>query len=156
MGIIIPLKKLSSLSQSLKKGRKAIVLAGGCFDILHPGHVIFLEKAKKAGDILIVLLESDQKIRNLKGDKRPVHNQIERAIVLKALQSVDYIIPISFIETERDYDQLISRIKPDIIAATYKDSNAKHHLRVAKLIGAKLKYVTKMIGKHSTTAILNR
>ena len=63
-----------------------IVLVGGCFDILHLGHVVFLEKAKKEGDVLVVLLESDEKVRFLKGKGRPVHTQSERAEILSALK----------------------------------------------------------------------
>ncbi len=137
-----------------KKG-KLKVLVGGCFDILHPGHVIFLEKAKAAGDKLIVLLESDQKVRQLKGVNRPVHNQKERAKVLSALRFVDSVICLPFMENESDYDKLILKIKPDIIAATKGYLNIKNYRRTANLVGAKLKYVTRVVGNHSSTRILN-
>lgn len=139
----------------MKAGRKT-VLVGGCFDVLHPGHVIFLEKAKQAGDILIVLLESDKKVRELKGVKRPVHTQKERALVLSSLRSVDKVIPLPYMKDEKSYDRLILKIKPDIIAATKGDSNIIHHQRAAKLSGAKIKIVTKVIGNHSTSNILER
>lgn len=131
-----------------------MVLVGGCFDILHPGHVIFLQKAKKAGDLLVVILESDQKVRLLKGERRPVHNQKERAIILSALTFVDFIVLLPFIKQDQDYDEQIKKIKPDIIAATDGISNY-HHQRVAKLVGAKLKYVTKIVGNHSSSRILS-
>ncbi len=134
---------------------KTVVLVGGCFDVLHPGHVIFLQKAKEEGDILIVLLESDQKIRKLKGLKRPVHTQIERTQILLALKSVDQVIPLKFMETEKEYDEIVLKIKPDIIATTAGHPNAHHYQRTAKLVGAKLKYVTKMVGDYSSTKILN-
>ena len=146
----------------LKNQGKKIVLVGGCFDVLHPGHVIFLEKAKKCGDKLIVLLESDEKVKKLKGlpagrqgVKRPVHNQDERAQVLLALKSVDEVIKLPFIEAEEDYDEIIRKIKPDIIAAAKGYKNSHHHKRSAKKIGAKIKYVTKIIGNHSTSRILD-
>lgn len=138
------------------KGRKKTVLVGGCFDVLHPGHVIFLAKAKKAGDKLIVLLESDQKVRELKGVKRPVHTQKERALVLAALRSVDKVIPLPYMNDEKSYDQLILKIKPDIIAATRGDKNSLHHQRTARFSGAKIKFVTKIVGNHSTSRILDR
>lgn len=134
----------------------SIVLVGGCFDVLHPGHVIFLEKAKRYGDKLVVLLESDEKVKKLKGIKRPVHNQKERAKVLMALRSVDLVIPLPFMETAKEYDDLILKIKPDVICATKGHPSAHHYQRTAKLSGAKLKYVTKMIGNHSTSRILAR
>lgn len=136
-----------------REGRK-IVLVGGCFDILHPGHVFFLKEAKKAGDILIVLLESDKKVRELKGLNRPVQTQKDRAKVLSALRYVDRVICLPFIEHEFQYDQLIAKIKPDIIALTRGYPN-HYHKRTADLVGAKLKYVTGVVGRYSTTSLLN-
>lgn len=134
---------------------KTIVLVGGCFDVLHPGHVIFLEKAKKVGDVLVVLLESDERVRKLKGIKRPVHSQKERAEVLSALKSVDHVVSLPNIEREEQYDEIVGKIKPDIIAAVEGDPNVNYHKRSAKKVGAKIKYVTKMIDSYSTSRILN-
>lgn len=132
-----------------------IVLVGGCFDVLHPGHVIFLEKAKRAGDSLVVLLESDKKVRQLKGPGRPVHNQKMRSKMLSALRAVDRVISLPFIEKARQYDEIIAGIKPHVIALTTGYGGDRYHKRSAKLAGAKIKYVTKMIGNHSTSRILN-
>ena len=137
-----------------KKKREKIVLVGGCFDVLHPGHVIFLEKAKKAGDFLIVLLESDEKIKQLKGQNRPFFNQKERAVLLKGLKSVDQIIMLPFMKTDLDYEKVIKKLKPDIIAVTRGTPDNYHKKRIAKLIGARLQYVTKIIGNYSTTRVL--
>lgn len=131
-----------------------IVLVGGCFDILHPGHVIFLKKAKQVGDKLIVLLESDEKIRKLKGSGRPIHKQKERAILLKALKFVDEVILLPYIDKEIDYDKYIQKIKPDIIATTLGDPYIKYKKRSAKKVGAKLKCVTKRIENYSTSQLV--
>lgn len=133
---------------------KKTVLVGGCFDILHPGHVIFLEKAKSAGHFLIVLLESDEKVRQLKGPKRPVHTQKERAKILQALDCVDRVVCLPFIENDSEYDLIIKKIKPDIIAVSSGYGNVNHHRRSAKLVGAKLKFVTAKIGNYSSSKIL--
>lgn len=133
---------------------KKIVLVGGCFDVLHPGHVIFLEKAKKAGDSLVVLLESDEKVKRLKGVRRPVHTQAERSKVLLALKSVDSVIKVPYTKSEKDYDEIIRSVKPHIIALT-KGSDNKNHINAAKRLGIKIKYVTNIIGKHSTSRILD-
>lgn len=135
---------------------KKIVLVGGCFDVLHPGHVIFLQKAKACGDKLVVLLESDKKIKKLKGATRPVHGQKERAMILKALKFVDKVIMLPYIKDDAEYEAIIRKIKPDVIAATYGALDNYHKERIAKLIGAKLKYVTKIIGNYSTSNILYR
>lgn len=155
MAPIISVSQIAKIVQSIKKRQKSIVLVGGCFDVLHPGHVIFLEKAKAAGDYLIVLLESDQKIKQLKGVNRPVHNQKERAKVLAALRPVDLVVVIPMME-DKDYDQLISKIKPDVIAATLGYGDLSHHQRSARSVGAELKYVTKMISRYSTSQILKK
>ena len=147
--------RIGSLCNRLKKQGKVIVLVGGCFDLLHPGHVIFLEKAKKAGDSLIVLLESDEKIKAIKGINRPVHSQAERAKVLSALRPVDYIVVLPFLKNDLEYDRLILKIKPDIVAATSGSENIRHYRRAAKLSGAKLKFVTKTINGHSTSSLID-
>ena len=134
---------------------KKVVLVGGCFDVLHPGHVIFLEKAKKAGEKLVVLLESDKKVRLLKGPNRPVHTQKDRAKILKSLKYIDQVINLPFIEKESEYDRVIKKIKPNIIATTYGYPDISHYQRAAKLVGAKLKYVTNIYGHHSSSRIIN-
>lgn len=146
--------RLSSISKILQKltGKK-IVVVGGCFDVLHPGHIIFLQKAKKAGDILIVLLESDEKIKKIKGVNRPVHNQHERSLVLSAIAYVDYIIELPDLKNDEGYDRILLKINPHIIAAT-EGIDDFYHKRTANLSGAKLKYVTKIIGEYSTSKII--
>lgn len=156
MAEIISINKINSLCRNLKKQGKVIVLAGGCFDVLHPGHVIFLEKAKSVGDILIVLLESDQSVKKLKGKDRPVHSQKMRAKVLSALEAVDFVLLLPTATSQEIYEQTIDQIKPDIIAITKGYADIKYHKRSAKMTGAKLVYVTNMIGNFSTSRILNR
>lgn len=133
---------------------KKVVLVGGCFDVLHPGHIVFLQKAKRVGDFLVVLLESDKKIRKLKGQNRPFFNQKERAIVLKALKVVDQIILLPYLKNDAEYEAIIKKIKPDVIAATAGAFDNYHKEKVAKIVGAELKYVTKIVGNYSTTNIL--
>lgn len=151
MAKIISIKQITKVH---KKGKK-IVLVGGCFDILHPGHITFLEKSKKLGDLLVVLLESDQKVRVLKGANRPVHVQAERAKILQALRCVDFVVMLPLIKDEKWYDLLIQAIKPDIIAVTKGYGNINHHTRIARFLGIKLKYVTSVIGKYSSSRIIN-
>lgn len=151
---ILTVKQAEKLSADLHVRHKSIVLAGGCFDVLHPGHVIFLERAKKAGDYLLLLLESDEKIRQIKGEKRPVHNRKERALILSSISFVDFIVCMPFLKTDLEYDELILKIKPDIIAATKGDKQIAHKKRAAGKAGAGLVFVTKMVGRYSTSRIL--
>lgn len=152
MGSILKINEVSKLNNL--KGNKKTVLVGGCFDIVHPGHLLFLEKAKRVGNYLIVLLENDEKIKQTKGINRPVHNQSERAKVLANLTMVDYIVMLPFMDTEKQYDELIEKIKPDVIATTKGLADNHHKIRAAKLSGAKLKYVTSLIGDYSTSSLI--
>lgn len=155
MAKIISISRIGIITKTLKKQGKKFVLIGGCFDILHPGHVIFLEKAKKWGDFLIVLLESDEKVKKLKGPNRPVHTQKMRAKVLSALQAVDYVVMLPAMEHNSEYDDLVRSIRPNVIAATAKDTNITYHQRAANLVGAKLKLVTPVVGDYSTSSLIS-
>jgi len=150
--MVLSSEQVSKLAKTLK-GKK-IVLVGGCFDVIHPGHIIFLEKAKEQGDVLVVLLESDKAVRKIKGIKRPYHNQDDRAQVLSSLKSVDYVVTLPFFKSDSSYEELIKKIKPDMICATSGYGDTSHHERIAKKIGAKIKFVTRKIGNHSTSRIL--
>jgi len=133
-------------SQELEKflpgeGKGRIVLVGGCFDILHIGHVRFLSEAKGMGDYLIVLLESDKKVKDLKGKNRPVFIQSERAEMLSALRSVDLVVVLPMMEDDRDYSNLVKKIKPDVIAVTENDPRIEKKRRQAEEAGGELKIV---------------
>lgn len=108
---ILTLKKITQTCSELKKSKKKVVFTNGCFDILHSGHVKYLQAAKAFGDILVVGLNSDSSIRQIKGPSRPINSQKDRATVLSALACVDYIVIFST-ETPR---RLIARIKPDVL-----------------------------------------
>lgn len=154
MGNIISITKIKSFSEKLKKENKKIVLAGGCFDILHIAHIAFLEKSKKAGDILILLLESDEAIKKLKGEKRPLNNQNNRAKVLSSVEFVDFVVPLDKPFKNEDYRKLVSEIKPDVITVTSGDPNLENKKQQAKSVGGVVKVVLKKIPEHSTTKLL--
>jgi rfaE bifunctional protein nucleotidyltransferase chain/domain len=85
-----PLVLAETLAQFRRAG-KTVVFSNGCFDILHPGHVHTLTHAKALGDVLIVGINSDASVKRLKGERRPILNQGERAVMLAALEAVDYV-----------------------------------------------------------------
>jgi len=103
-------EEIEEISRELKTEGKKIVTTNGSFDILHYAHVIILEKAKTEGDTLIVLLNSDSSIKRVKGDNRPIIPQNERALMLSALQCVDYVV----IFDEDNPLSLIEKIKPNV------------------------------------------
>ncbi len=129
--------------------KKKIVLVGGCFDILHFGHIYFLKKAKSLGDYLVVALESDDNTRKLKGPKRPIHTQKQRAEILRSLRSVDKVISLPPFP---DYQELTNQVHPAIIAVTEGDPMLKKKEGHAVKVGAKLVVIPK-IKMASTTQI---
>ena len=111
MNKICTRESLKDKIDQLRKEGKKIVFTNGCFDILHVGHTRYLREAKRAGDILILALNSDESVRTLKGDKRPLVPEAERADVVASLESVDFVT----IFHELTPLALIEFIKPDIL-----------------------------------------
>jgi D-beta-D-heptose 7-phosphate kinase/D-beta-D-heptose 1-phosphate adenosyltransferase len=106
------LRQLIKIRQGLKRQRKKVVFTNGCFDVLHRGHIECLRKAKSFGDLLVVGLNSDSSVRKIKGDKRPILPQGDRAEILASLEMVDYVV-IFREETPLD---LIASLVPDVLA----------------------------------------
>jgi len=102
---------LESLVDLMRTNKQSIVFTNGCFDLLHPGHIDYLQKAKTLGDVLIVALNSDDSVRQIKGESRPVNSLNDRMAMLAALECVDFVT--SFQE-DTPYN-LIDAIKPDIL-----------------------------------------
>jgi rfaE bifunctional protein nucleotidyltransferase chain/domain len=126
------------LAKKLTEEKKKLILAGGCFDILHTGHIQFLEKAQKYGDHMMLLLESDETVKRLKGINRPLNSQKNRARVLAALSAVDSVCLLPPLGTNKAYDTLVLRLKPAIIATTIGDLYRKQKEKQAKNIGGKV------------------
>ncbi len=141
MDKIINISNLNSRVEKLKKNKKSIVLVGGCFDILHIGHIKFLKEAKNLGDKLFVLLESDKKVKKLKGKNRPIFKQKERAFMLSAISYIDYVVNLPFMKSDKDYDQLVLTIKPDIVAITENDPYLERKKKQVKLVGGEIKVI---------------
>lgn len=156
MNSIVNSNQTTELKKYLKNLYKRIVLVGGCFDILHIGHIALLEEAKKQGDMLVVMLESDETIAGKKGEGRPLHTQLQRAQVLLALEAVDYVILLTPHMTNEDYDTLVKALQPDIIATTQNDPGWKHKKRQADQIHAELVAVTHLIENVSTSRIISQ
>ncbi|HEY8465011.1 MAG TPA: D-glycero-beta-D-manno-heptose 1-phosphate adenylyltransferase [Bacillota bacterium] len=103
-------RRAAALAQQLRDQGRRVVFTNGCFDILHVGHVRYLQAARQLGDCLIVGLNSDASVRRLKGAKRPINHQEDRAEVLSGLTAVDYVV----IFDETTAEDLIREIQPDI------------------------------------------
>lgn len=155
MDKVVNIEKATVISKRLREEGRTIVLAGGCFDMLHEGHKYFLTKASQGGDVLMVTLESDENVRRLKGEGRPVSTQSTRAKHLASLSLVDYVIPLPPIEGDKEYFDLVRNVSPSTIATTEGDPKLSKKRKQAKETAAKLLVVPKLKG-HSTTKILGR
>lgn len=111
MTSVLPLEALRAERERLRKAGKKIVFTNGCFDLIHPGHVRYLQQARNLGDALIVALNSDRSVRELKGDKRPILTEAERAEVMAALACVDYVT----IFDEPTPREIITALLPDVL-----------------------------------------
>lgn len=114
--VIHTIEQLRIVKKNLEKQDKKIILTSGCFDILHVGHLNTLKKAKSLGDILVVCLSSDEQIRSLKGESRPINNFEDRLNLFKTIECVDYILPYQeeYIETEETLGSIMKILDPDV------------------------------------------
>jgi FAD synthetase len=128
------------------------VLVGGCFDLIHFGHLQFLEKARALGDYLVVALEPDEFIRKHK-QREPIHTQSQRASILKALRVVDEVIELPLLTYDK-YFELVRVVRPQLIAVTEGDPQLANKQQQALSIGAKVIEVTPIIKNLSTKKII--
>ncbi len=110
MGQVVSYDQISKVINLVREDKK-VVFTNGCFDILHIGHVRYLQEARQHGDMLVVGVNSDASVKRLKGDERPVQNQEDRAAILAALEPVDYAV---IFEEETPLD-LIQIVRPDVL-----------------------------------------
>lgn len=108
---IVSFPDISAIAGQLRKEGKTIVFTNGCFDLVHAGHVSYLSAAADLGDILILGLNTDASVKKIKGEKRPVIRQEQRACVVAALQMVDYVVLFD----APDPLELIEMIRPDVL-----------------------------------------
>ena len=108
---ILPLDQLRTERDRLRQAGKKVVFTNGCFDLLHPGHVRYLQQARALGDALIVALNSDRSVRELKGDKRPILTEAERSEVMAALACVDFVTVFD----EPTPREIITELLPDVL-----------------------------------------
>ena len=152
MGSVLKIDELVKEIETLKQQGKKIVSTNGCFDILHVGHVRYLQKSASLGDILVVYLNSDRSVKALKGDSRPLNNENDRAEVLAGLGCVDYVV----IFDEDTPVNFIAQVKPDIhTKGGDYDVNNLPEAKVVMENGGKLEFINFVEGK-STTNIINK
>jgi D-glycero-beta-D-manno-heptose 1-phosphate adenylyltransferase len=147
---LLDIAELAELVEELKNTKRKIMFTNGCFDIIHAGHVRYLQAARQLGDVLIVGLNSDNSVSLLKGPTRPINNQEDRAEVLAALSAVDYVI----IFGEQTAEKLIRVIKPDIYVkgGDYVVANLPEAELIDKL-GGEIVLIPEVQGRSSSNII---
>ena len=111
MNVLVSLDELKKIRQELKEENKKLVFTNGVFDLIHSGHIDYLVKAKQLGDVLIVGMNSDNSVQRIKGDKRPILKEKERAFIISNIKPVDYVVLFD----EDTPEKLISEIIPDVL-----------------------------------------
>jgi len=149
---IIAWETLSEWRKKVRAGGKKLVVTNGCFDILHPGHVTYLENARNLGDLLLVGVNGDDAVRELKGAGRPVNSENDRATVLAALESVSAVC----IFPEKTATTFLQRAQPDIYAKggdyTLETLNQDER-RAVEAGGGRIHLIPFVPGKSTTTLL---
>lgn len=151
---LMPLDDAKKWRSTLAKSGKKLVMTNGCFDILHKGHVTYLMKARDLGDALILAINSDNSVREIKGPTRPVTSENDRAFILASLSFVDAVV----IFKEKKCDKTISEIKPDIYVkgADYNLQTMDQTERaVLEKAGSKIEFIS-FVNGYSTTSIIKK
>jgi len=150
--MLIDSTKIEEFCADLRGNGKHIVFTNGCFDILHAGHVRYLNKAKSFGDCLVLGLNTDASVRRLKGENRPINNELDRAEVMGALKAVDYVVLFD----EPTAETLINKVKPavyvkggDYTIATLPEA------KTVQANGGRIEFVNLVEGR-STSAVIEK
>lgn len=152
MGQIIGRKSIADFVKNLHEAGKTVVATNGCFDILHVGHVRYLQRTKSFADYLVVLLNSDKSVKSIKGEGRPINNESDRAEILTALSCVDFVVMFD----EDSPAELLDEIKPDVYTkgADYTMETLPERDIMIKN-GTKVEFIDFVQGK-STTNIIDK
>ena len=148
--MLIPNERIAAFAAALREGGARVVFTNGCFDILHAGHVRYLTAARTLGDILILGLNSDASVRRLKGETRPVNSEADRAEVVGALKSVDYVV----IFGEDTAEDLIAKVQPAVYAKGGDYTlETLPEARIVESYGGEVAFIPLVAGKSTTRMI---
>ena len=150
--MLVKREDLRALIDTIHHSGKTVVTTNGCFDILHVGHVRYLEKTKTFADFLLVLLNSDKSVKSIKGPSRPINTEQDRAEILSALRCVDYVVLFD----EDSPKNLLDEMKPDVYTkgADYTMETLPE-ADIMKKNGTRVEFIEFVDGK-STTNVINK
>lgn len=148
--MLIDAKDIAAFCEVLRKGGQKVVFTNGCFDILHAGHVTYLEKARSFGDCLVLGLNTDVSVRRLKGPERPINSELDRAKVVGALKAVDYVVLFG----EQTAEHLISLVKPDVyVKGGDYTLETLPEAKIVQSYGGRVEFVNMVPGRSTTNII---
>ena len=148
----IDTKDIGMFCEVLRKGGQKVVFTNGCFDILHAGHVTYLEKARSFGDCLVLGLNSDSSVKANKGPSRPINSENDRVKVVGALKAVDYVVLFG----EQTAEALIAKVKPDVyVKGGDYTLDTLPEAKIVQSYGGQVEFV-QMVEGRSTTRIIDK
>lgn len=150
--MLIQADDIEALCAILHRAGQRIVFTNGCFDILHAGHVDYLNKARSFGDCLVLGLNTDASVRGNKGPSRPINNELNRAKVAGALQAVDYVVLFG----EKTAENLIAKVKPDVYVKGGDYTLATlPEAKIVQSYGGRVEFI-QMVAGCSTTNVIKK
>ena len=148
--MLIANDKIEEFCAVLRAGGQKIVFTNGCFDILHAGHVRYLAQARSFGDCLVLGLNMDASVHRLKGPTRPINNEQDRAEVVGALKSVDYVVLFG----EQTAETLIAKVKPDVYAKGGDYTlDTLPEAKIVQSYGGRVEFIDLVQGRSTTNVI---
>ncbi|SDZ88553.1 D-glycero-beta-D-manno-heptose 1-phosphate adenylyltransferase [Selenomonas ruminantium] len=148
--MLVERQDIAKFCEILRKGGQKVVFTNGCFDILHAGHVTYLEAAKAQGDVLVLGLNTDASVRRLKGQERPINSELDRAKVVGALKSVDYVVLFG----EQTAEAVIAEVKPDIyVKGGDYTLDTLPEAKIVQSYGGRVAFIDMVEGRSTTNII---
>lgn len=150
--MLIPAERIEAFCAALREAGQKVVFTNGCFDILHAGHVRYLQEARAQGDCLVLGLNTDESVRRLKGPTRPINSELDRAEVVGALKSVDYVVLFG----EQTAESLIARVRPAVyVKGGDYTLDTLPEAKIVQSYGGSVHFV-KMVEGRSTTNVIRK
>ena len=148
--MLIDPNDIEQLCEILHRAGQKIVFTNGCFDILHAGHVRYLEKARSFGDCLVLGLNTDASVRGNKGASRPINGELDRAEVVGALKAVDYVVLFG----EKTAETIIAKVRPDVyVKGGDYTLETLPEAKIVQSYGGRVEFVRMVAGRSTTNVI---
>ena len=148
--MLIPSDKIEDFCATLREAGQRVVFTNGCFDILHAGHVRYLQEARAQGDCLVLGLNTDASVQRLKGPTRPINNELDRAEVVGALACVDYVVLFG----EQTAENLIAKVRPAVyVKGGDYTLETLPEAKIVQSYGGRVHFVEMVPGRSTTNVI---